>query len=162
MKPSLIAASAIVVIGWVALSTSRNVNSAASESHAPSVIVTPHAEVIASGPITVGAGKVFYYRIPTTDFRDIRVKGHFLALGGQGNDIEAVLAEEKEFGKWMDGQPCKVYYQSGRTTSGDIDVKLPPLNGTYYLAFNNRFSVLSAKTINADIHMDYSTVALKQ
>jgi hypothetical protein len=54
-----------------------------------------------------------------------------------------------------------VYYQSGRATSGDIDVKLPALNATYYMAFDNRFSVLSAKTINADLSLFYSTIVLK-
>ena len=93
--------------------------------------------------------------------RDIHVTGHFLALGGSRNDIEVLLSEEKEFGKWMDGQRAKVYYQSGRATSGDIDAKLPPFDATYYLCFNNRFSVLSAKTINADISLFYSTVTLK-
>jgi len=64
--------------------------------------------------------------------RDIHSTGHFLALGGQGNDIDVVLADETEFGKWMDKQSAKVYYQSGKTTSGDIDVKLSPLTNTYY------------------------------
>jgi len=72
------------------------------------------------------------YRIPVKDMRDIHSTGHFLALGGQGNDIDVVLADETEFGKWMDKQSAKVYYQSGKTTSGDIDVKLSPLTNTYY------------------------------
>jgi hypothetical protein len=153
-----VAVLALAVIVLIARSTSQR---SRDEPHAPSVLVTPHSQAIVSGPIVVSAGRVLYYRIPTPAYRDIHVKGHFLALGGQGNDIEAVLAEETEFGKWMDGQPCKAFYQSGRATSGDIDVKLPALSKTYYLAFNNRFSVLSPKTINADIHMDYSTLLLK-
>ncbi len=109
----------------------------------------------------MNAGKILFYRIPIKDMRDVRVSGHFLALGGSGNDIEVFLAEEKEFGKWLDGQPSKAYYQSGRTTAGDIDVKLPLLNATYYLCFNNKFSVLSSKTVSADVSLFYSTIILK-
>jgi hypothetical protein len=148
---------AIIAIVWIA----QNSKSKSSEPYAPSVIATPHTQVIASGSVVVNAGKVLYYRIPVKDMRDIHITGHFLALGGQGNDIDVVLADETDFGKWMDRQPAKVYYQSGKTTSGDIDLKLSPLTATYYLCFDNRFSVLSAKTINADVSMSYTTVTLK-
>jgi hypothetical protein len=152
----------LVIAGVVGLLwIGRSSMNSQSEPYAPSIFETKHTEKIGSGQFVVNAGKVFYYRIPVKDMRNIHITGHFLALGGQGNDIDVVLAEEKEFGLWMDGQQAKVYYQSGRATSGDIDVKLPALNATYYLAFNNRFSVLSAKTINADLSMSYSTVILK-
>lgn len=155
----------LVIIGVIvaAILFARNSiqRAAAGEPYAPSVIATKHTEKIGTGQFVVAAGKVFYFRIPISDVRDIRIAGHFLALGGQGNDIDVVLADETNFGMWMDGQQAKVYYQSGRATSGDIDVKLPALNATYYLAFNNRFSVLSPKTINADLTLYYSTVTLK-
>ena len=147
----------VIGIVWVSRSSMQR----ASEPYAPSVIATKHTEKIGSSTFVVAAGKVFYFRIPINDVRDIRIAGHFLALGGQGNDIDVVLADEPNFGLWMDGQQAKVYYQSGRATSGDIDVQLPALNATYYLAFNNRFSVLSAKTINADLNLYYSKVTLK-
>jgi hypothetical protein len=149
------------IVALVIIIRISNSKPASEEPYAPSVIATKHSEKIGSSTFVVNAGKVFYYRIPINDVRDIRIAGYFLALGGQGNDIDVVLAEEKEFGLWMDGQQAKVYYQSGRATSGDIDVKLPTLNATYYLAFNNRFSVLSAKTINADLTLYYSKVTLK-
>ncbi len=154
----LVIIGAIVATVFIARSSKPT---ASEEPYAPSVIATKHTEKIGSSTFVVAAGKVFYFRIPINDVRDIRIAGHFLALGGQGNDIDVVLADEPNFGLWMDGQQAKVYYQSGRATSGDIDVKLPALNATYYLAFNNRFSVLSAKTINADLTLYYSKVTLK-
>jgi hypothetical protein len=147
---------AIAIFHGIAQSLIKN-----SQPYAPSVIATKHTEKIGTSQFVVAAGKVLYYRIPINDVRDIRITGHFLALGGQGNDINVVLADEPNFGLWMDRQPAKVYYQSGRATSGDIDVKLSPITATYYLCFDNRFSLLSAKTINADISLFYSTVALK-
>jgi hypothetical protein len=157
-RPLLLIILAIVAIVWTGRNSFR---SAPLEDYAPSVIVSKHTEKIGTGHIVVNARKVFYYKLPIKDMRDIHVTGHFLALGGLGNDIDVVLAEEKEFGKWMDGQPAKVYYQSGKTTSGDIDAKLPLYDATYYLCFDNRFSVLSAKTINIDISLFYSTITLK-
>jgi hypothetical protein len=153
----LTVAAAIVAIAWMGQYSIRR----ASEPYAPSVVESKHTEKIGAGQFVVKAGKVFYYRIPTKNMRNIHITGHFLALGGRGNDIDVVLAGEKEFGQWMGGQQAKVYYQSGRATSGDIDVKLPALNATYYMAFDNRFSVLSAKTINADLSLFYSTIVLK-
>jgi hypothetical protein len=152
-----------VIIGAIAalVFIARSSMQKASEPYAPSVIATKHTEKIGTGQFVVAAGKVFYYRIPINDVRDIRIVGHFLALGGQGNDIDVVLADETNFGLWMDRQPAKVYYQSGRATSGDIDVKLSPMNATYYLCFDNRFSVISAKTVNADLTLYYSKVTLK-
>jgi hypothetical protein len=154
----LVIVAAIAVTILIARSSAPK---ASEEPYAPSVIATKHTEKIGSSTFVVAAGKVFYFRIPINDVRDIRIAGHFLALGGQGNDIDVVLADEPNFGLWMDGHQAKVFYQSGRATSGEIDVKLPTLNATYYLAFNNRFSVLSAKTVNADLNLYYSKVTLK-
>jgi|ERR1017187_273000 hypothetical protein len=146
----------ILALLWVVRSSQNG-----SEPYAPSVNIFKHTEKLASGQITVKAGSTVYYRIPVKGWRDIHVSGHFLALGGTGNDIQVVLAEEREFGKWMDGQPAKVYYGSEKTTSGDMDVKLPSLDATYYLCFNNRFSVVSDKTVNSDISLSYSTLSLR-
>jgi hypothetical protein len=149
---------AVVAALWIVRSSTSD---RSNEPYAPSVIVTKHAERIVSGQVTVGAGKIVFYKIPIQNMHDARVTGHFVAYGGSGNDIGTFIAEEKEFGEWLDGRPSKVRYQSGRVTTGDIDVKLPLLNATYYLCFNNKFSVLSAKTVDADVTLSYSTIVLK-
>jgi len=149
---------AFVATLWIVRSSTSN---RSNEPYPPSAIVTKHAEKIASGQVIVNAGKIVFYKISIKDMRDAHVTGHFLALGRSGNDIAVFLAEEKEFGKWQDGQPSTMYYQSGNVTAGDIDVKLPLLNATYYLCFNNKFSAFSSKTIDADVSLFYSTIALK-
>jgi hypothetical protein len=146
---------AVVAALWIVRSSASN------EPYAPSVFATKHAEKIVSGQVSVGAGKMVFYKISIQDMHDARVTGHFVAYGGLGNDIDVFIAEEKEFGKWLDGQPSKVRYQSGKVTTGDIDVKLPLLNAAYYLCFNNKFSAFSAKTIDADVTLSYSTIVLK-
>jgi len=48
-----------------------------------------------------------------------------------------VLAEEKEFGKWLDGQVAKVYYTTqGKVTTDSLDAQIRQ-PGTYYLSFSN-------------------------
>ena len=44
-------------------------------------------------------------------------------------------------------------YQSGKITVGNVNTLLGP--GTYYLAFNNGFSLLTAKTITASIALNH-------
>jgi len=56
----------------------------------------------------------------------------------------------------MNGHQAHVLYSSGKTTNGRLDVPITQ-PGTYCLAFSNAFSLVSAKTINADIELEYLT-----
>ena len=82
----------------------------------------------------------------------------FHAGGSIGNDIQVVLAEKGESENRMNGHQdqAHVLYSSGKTTNGRLDVPITQ-PGTYCLAFSNAFSLVSAKTINADIELEYST-----
>jgi hypothetical protein len=72
-----------------------------------------------------------------------------------------VLAEEKEFGKWIDGQVAKVYYTTqGKATTDSLDAQIRQ-PGTYYLSFSNTLSALSAKTISAEIDLRYSKATIR-
>jgi len=74
------------------------------------------------------------------------VEGDFRARGGGGNDIEVVITDENG----ANGHAGRFWYQSGKTTVGNIDVHLGP--GTYYIVFSNRFSLVSQKTVSARIN----------
>jgi hypothetical protein len=129
----------------------------------PSITLTPTTDRVVSGSITVPAGRHLDFRfdVDPSTMRDARMVGHFLCIGGAGNDIVAVLAEEKEFGKWIDGQVANVYYTSqGKVTTGSLDVSIRR-PGTYYLSFSNTFSALTAKTISAEIDLRYSRATVK-
>ena len=79
-----------------------------------------------------------------------RIIGHFQAIGGLGNDIEALVARQDQCVAWIRGQSTEVLYSSGRVTSGRIDVTVPEA-GSYCVAFSNAFSLVSAKHVSADI-----------
>jgi hypothetical protein len=79
-----------------------------------------------------------------------RVEGTFTASGAN-NDIEVVLLEASQFQNWEKRNKFTVAYQSGRVTSDKLAIPLPPQEGTYYVVFSNRFSLISNKAVVADI-----------
>lgn len=92
--------------------------------------------------------------VPAENVRNYHVVGHYSAMGGGGNDIQAVIASEDEFQNWINGHQARAFYSTpGRVTTGAIDVVLPP--GRYVLAFNNRFSVFTPKAVFAEITAAY-------
>lgn len=80
----------------------------------------------------------------------MRVMGRFEAQGGSGNDIRCVLLDQDSFANWRSGHSAKAFYDSGKTTIGNIDVQVP--EGRYFLVFDNRFSVMSNKAVSAEIY----------
>ncbi len=47
------------------------------------------------------------------------------------------------------------YYNSGRATQKSVHATLPSGTGTYYLVFNNNFSLVSPKAIQASVTLRY-------
>jgi len=85
---------------------------------------------------------------------DINVEGRFSATGGSGNDVEVFLLDEDGYVNFQNNHRVGTYFNSGRATQGGISVSLPK-HGTYYLVFNNRFSVMSPKAVQADATLSY-------
>ena len=83
------------------------------------------------------------------------VVGSFRASGGSGNDIAAVLAAESEFENWINGHQARALFATDKVTMGQLNVLITQ-SGTYILAFNNRFSLSTPKTVSADIELRYS------
>lgn len=89
---------------------------------------------------------------------DVTMKGHFTATGGSGNDIEVVVISEDEFVNWQNGHlPTHPLYNSGKVTQGSINLTLPADAATYYVVFNNKFSIISPKAVEANIDVNFYT-----
>ena len=86
---------------------------------------------------------------------DPTVTGNFTAYGGSGNDILAVVANERNYTNWINGHEAQVLWGTqGKQTTGDIEAKfLQP--GEYYLAFSNRFSVFTDKQVSLEVDLNY-------
>jgi hypothetical protein len=85
------------------------------------------------------------------------MKGHFAATGGSRNDIEVFVLTEDEFVNWQNRHTVHTLYNSGQVTQDSINLTLPNDAATYYVVFNNKFSFLSPKAVEADIDVNFST-----
>jgi len=112
--------------------------------------VSLRQDLLTPSVFTVNAGSVF--SVPFNVNKPGHVLGRFQAMGGNDNDIEAVIADADDFENWKQGHSVRLRYQSDKITRGRIDV--PLRRGRYYLAFDNRFSPLTGKTITANILLD--------
>lgn len=119
-------------------------------------LLRPFSQTLASGRIIVQPGQCYYvrFRVGHASPVSARVVGQFQAAGGYGNDIQAVIAEETEFQNWINGHAARVLYSTPKTTTGSINLPITE-PGTFCLAFSNRFSLVSAKTVTADIELRY-------
>jgi hypothetical protein len=57
------------------------------------------------------------------------------------------------FINWENGHTANTYYNSGQLTSS-ISATLPS-GGTYYLVYDNTFSVISQKNVNTQANLSY-------
>jgi hypothetical protein len=87
---------------------------------------------------------------------NVRLQGHFVASGGSGNDVQVYLMNDDEFVNWRNRHPIKPIYNSQKVTQGTINVPLPSEIGTYYLVFDNRFSLISPKAVQDNLTLQYT------
>jgi hypothetical protein len=86
---------------------------------------------------------------------NVRLRGNFTASGGLTNDIEVFVLSSNDFVNWQNRHASTAFYNSGTVTVGTLDVNLPADAGTYYLVFNNRFSLLTQRNVNVDAALAY-------
>jgi hypothetical protein len=87
-----------------------------------------------------------------------RIEGTFTASGGSGDDIEVTVLEQSQFLNWQNRHQFTPIYQSGRITADRIRISLPANPASYVMVFSNRFSLLSAKGVTADLKLRYDPV----
>jgi hypothetical protein len=115
-----------------------------------------HRVTIGTGAVTVAAANSIYFPLPVPETATVvKLQGHFTATGGTGNDIEVYLLNQDQFTNWQNGHATPTYYNSGRVTVGDIDATLPNDAGTYYLIFNNKFSMITPKAVQETMTLTY-------
>ena len=76
----------------------------------------------------------------------VAIVGQFQVSGGSGNDIYAAIAEATEADNWANGHSARVLWVTeSKRSSANFQVDLDP--GRYCVAFSNRFSAVSDKTV---------------
>jgi hypothetical protein len=116
----------------------------------------PHSVPVSSEPVTVKQLAYTYFKLDVPDKAgSVLLKGTFIASGGTGNTIEAFLFPESDYVNWQNRHAATPLYSSGKVTMGAIETELPAGAGSYYLVFNNKFSVLDSKTVRVDAALTY-------
>jgi hypothetical protein len=107
-------------------------------------------------PFAVDPGSwVIAWQGEVNDVPDPRLVGSYSASGGAGNDIVVMIGSPIDVQNALSGHPAQLLYQSAKLTAGTFDVPLPG-PGPYAIAFTNRFSVVSAKLVSADLALAYT------
>ncbi len=117
----------------------------------------PHTETITETPFSVNSHSFSSFRFTVPPgATNVVVSGQFSATGGSANDVEVFVLTDDAFAAWQGGYSTNMYYDSGRVTQSSINAALPPGAGTYYLVFNNKFSLRTAKAVEAVATLRYS------
>ncbi|GEM_PF-5483997 len=122
----------------------------------PQPIFIPRTEKLFTGQLQVRPGQMIYkeFHIDTDKMSDVRVFGRFSAMGGMGNDIQAVLSDGDNFENWKNGHPAPALYSTQKVTVGELNTPILQ-SGTYYFCFSNRFSAFTSKQVFAEINLTY-------
>jgi hypothetical protein len=130
------------------------------ESVTPAVPVPqPIIVKVLSGPFVVpalGYASV-NFQVDSVRMQQPRLVGSFTVVAikaGNKLDIEMDLLNEEQFRIFARGQSVSPLYNSGRVTSHQVNLSVPQ-SGTYYLVFNNKFSLITPKTVSGIILLHY-------
>jgi hypothetical protein len=133
------------------------------KAHPPVVTVAepppqpqPHFVKLTNGAATVNAASYLWYTFTVPpNASTVTVTGHFTATGGSGNDIECFILDEDAFVNFKNNHAANTYYNSGKVTTATIGATLPSIPKTYYLVFNNNFSLITPKAVQVDATLGY-------
>ncbi len=117
-----------------------------------------HTQTTGDKAFTVNAIGSYYFtfEVPASAY-NVNLKGHFSATGGTGNDINVVLLTDDDRVNWQNGHEIHALYNSGKVTQDTVNVMLPADAGKYCLVFNNKFSLLTPKAVQANVALTYYT-----
>lgn len=122
------------------------------------VVSGAHTEGITEKTIAVNSHSFSSYKFSVpAGAVNVLVNGQFSTKDGDGNEVQVYVLSDEAFVTWRNGFAISPYYDSGKVLQGNIRADLPIGEGTYYLVFNNNFSVKAAKTVQAEVSLRYNT-----
>jgi hypothetical protein len=152
----LVIVAALLGFACYAYSTHR----AAADRYALStfdrVTKKPHNIALSNQSVNINQLGYSYFKLDVpANASSVVLQGNFTASGGAGNTIEAFVFSEADYVNWQNWHVTAPFYSSGKVTMGSMEINLPSGAGTYYLVFNNKFSLLSPKTVHLDAELTY-------
>lgn len=121
------------------------------------ILSQQHTANIVNGLITVGANSYddYQFSVPS-GASGASIQGSFTASGGSGNDVVVIVMDSTDFTNWANGHSANTLYYSGQMTTGTISASLTA-GDTYYLVYNNQFSILSSKNVQTTVNLTYTS-----
>jgi len=111
-----------------------------------------------TGLVQVPARELTYKCFPVTpNFQKPTVTGNFRASGGLNNDIQFVVATERDFTSWRMNRTGTLLFDSGKMVNGSVETPLVGGPGRYCTAFSNSFSFFTGKAVDSNVTLRYST-----
>jgi len=136
--------------------TSGATPQAYSQPTIPFISPQPHAATITNSALTVSAHAISWYSFSVPpNATNVVVDGHFTATGGIGNDIIVYITDDDGLANLKNGHEARVWYNSQKATQSAIHTVLPNTPGTYYLVFDNLFSLLTPKAVEVNATLNY-------
>jgi hypothetical protein len=87
-----------------------------------------------------------------TQSERIQVRGNFEVQ--EGETIRVFIADEPNYGYWLDNHTIAKYYDSGQVNSGEIDIVIEA-SGKFYVVYDNTVSDIPK---NVTTSIDYAFV----
>ncbi len=107
-----------------------------------------------SANVNPGSYSYVWFSVPSNAI-DVRLTGYLTAAGGSGNDVKVYVMDYSDFVNYENGHSFSTYYWTGQQTSFNLNVGLPSGAGTYYVIFDNTFSIFSSKTVTGTLTLTY-------
>ncbi|HKW16864.1 MAG TPA: hypothetical protein VJO35_05090 [Terriglobales bacterium] len=85
-----------------------------------------------------------------------KLEGHFQATGGPRNTIEVWVMDDDAYVNWENHHASRALYNSQKATVGTVRLVLRP--GKYHVAFDNLFSIMTPKAIEANFALEFKTL----
>jgi hypothetical protein len=149
----------VVLVGWRVVSSLIKQTPETNRQSRPLYLPPqpqPHSVSLTNGALTVNANSFSWYTFTVPpNATTVAVNGHFTATGGSGNDIIAYIMDEDALANFKNGHEARVYYNSQKVTQATISAVLPNAPATYYLVFDNRFSLLTPKAVQVNATLTY-------
>lgn len=144
---------ALLLMGWWSATSTTTIAQQIRE-----IASGAHTEAITEKTFTVSAHSFSSYKFSVSSGAvNVTVNGQFTGKDVAGNEVQVYVLSDDAFVTWRNGYAISPYYDSGKVVQGGIHAELPVGEGTYYLVFNNNFSVKTAKTVQADVSLHYNT-----
>jgi hypothetical protein len=136
----------LVVGGVVAVNAVSSASTTGANPLPPAMRQTIRLNLANGEAKEIGAGELYHYTFQLPD-RVCAVTGRVLGVSGGNKDFYAALMSDDDYRNWTTNHEGKVFWQTDpQTAAATISASLRG-PGTYHLVVSNRFSMLTAKTV---------------